>query len=441
MRMTLFSASALALACLLTAAPASVRGASLDLGEALQEGTERSPGYRRAVAAASEKDWGRLEALSAFLPNVSLDGTRFFQDQYEVLPVAFGPLVGSFPEVNPYLQYGFDAHWTLFDGWNGINSLRAAELESEAAGLRRDWSLFQLKQDLRLKFYKALAARKLSKLDDENVKTLKDHLRIVEDLLANGRATRFDLLRVEVQLDDARTEQLAGQDAVAMARRGLAMAMGEDNDDRALSGTLPTPQAAPTDTIAADEKPDVKAKLLQADAARSAGLAAAGQWFPKVSLIGAYQWYDNGYNSSNSMDPSDTAAHGTSYDVGVEASWQIFKGGGDLARGMEASRRADEAVETAKEARLQAAYDRDLWTRRLDYSKQLYLTKLEEAGKAQESVRLATLGLKSGTRTTTEVLDAELDSFRAAAGVVSAQVDSAEALINLELALGTGDMP
>jgi outer membrane protein TolC len=59
--------------------------------------------------------------------------------------------------------------------------------------------------------------------------------------------------------------------------------------------------------------------------------------------------------------------------------------------------------------------------------------------KAQESVRLATLGQKAGTRTTTEVLDAELDSFRSSAGVVSAQMDAAEALINLELALGKGE--
>jgi outer membrane protein TolC len=51
-------------------------------------------------------------------------------------------------------------------------------------------------------------------------------------------------------------------------------------------------------------------------------------------------------------------------------------------------------------------------------------------------VRLATLGLKAGTRTHTEVLDAELELFRARAGVIKAQADAMEAFINLELSLG-----
>src|ERR1700722_6457573 len=258
-----------------SAAPSAANGASLNLDDALQEGLDRSPQYRGAVAAACEKDWGRLEALSAFMPRVSLDGTRFLADKYQVLPVSFGPLSGAFPEVNPYAEYGFDATWTVFDGWAGVNTLRASQLASEAADLDRDWSLFQLRQDIRLKFYKALAAQELSLLADENVKTLKDHLRIVNDLLSNGRATRFDLLRVEVQLDGALTEQLNSQNEVDMARRNLSLSMGEADDDRPLVGNLPLPGEAPPEAPPIDEKPDVKAMLLQAAAAEKAGLAAA----------------------------------------------------------------------------------------------------------------------------------------------------------------------
>ncbi|HTB21422.1 MAG TPA: TolC family protein [bacterium] len=423
----------------LSAAPSD--GAALGLDQALQEGLERSPSYRASEATASEKEWGRLEAFSAFLPSVSLDGTRFLQDKYQVLPVSFGPLVGAFPEVNPYAQYGFSARWTLFDGWAGVNTLRAADSASAAAEADRDWAEFQLRQDIRLKFYRALAAVKLVSLADENVKTLKDHLRIVKDLLSNGRATRFDLLRVEVQLDDARTGQLDAQDKVDMARRSLSLAMGEANDHRPLAGALPQPGEAPPETVPIDDKPDVRSKLLEADAAQQASLAAAGQWAPKLSVIGDYQWYYNGYNGANEMDPGDTAAHGTNYDLGLEASWELFNGGGSLARQREASRKADEAGAAAEQARLQASYDRAYWKRRLAYSAQLYQAKLAEVDKAAESVRLADLGLKAGTRTTTEVLDAELDSFSAAAAVVSAQMDAAEALINLESALGTGDQP
>jgi outer membrane protein TolC len=66
----------------------------------------------------------------------------------------------------------------------------------------------------------------------------------------------------------------------------------------------------------------------------------------------------------------------------------------------------------------------------------LYEARLTDIDKAKESVRLATLGFKAGTRTTTDVLDAELEVFKATSGMVQAQVDALEALINLEIALG-----
>ncbi len=112
-------------------AQAAPEAATLDLHAALQEGLEHSPGYRRAVDAATGADWGRLEALSEFLPHVSLDGTRFFRDQYQTL--AFEGL--QFPEVYPYATIGFDASWTVFNGFSGLARLCSARLNGQAAGL------------------------------------------------------------------------------------------------------------------------------------------------------------------------------------------------------------------------------------------------------------------------------------------------------------------
>jgi len=51
-------------------------------------------------------------------------------------------------------------------------------------------------------------------------------------------------------------------------------------------------------------------------------------------------------------------------------------------------------------------------------------------------VRLATLAVRAGTKTHSEALDAELELFRARAGIIHAQIDAAEALSSLQLALG-----
>ena len=56
--------------------------------------------------------------------------------------------------------------------------------------------------------------------------------------------------------------------------------------------------------------------------------------------------------------------------------------------------------------------------------------------KSEESFRLAKVGQKEGTRTTTDLLDAEAELFRAKANAINAQIGSIEALLNLELATG-----
>ncbi|MGZ3697857.1 MAG: TolC family protein, partial [Bdellovibrionota bacterium] len=94
---------------------------------------------------------------------------------------------------------------------------------------------------------------------------------------------------------------------------------------------------------------------------------------------------------------------------------------------------ADAAVEMAHN---HLPVDLALWRRRLVYSTALFEARKTDVSKSEESVRLAKEGLHAGTRTTSEVLDAELDLFRSKAGVIRAQLDALEATVNLELALG-----
>jgi outer membrane protein TolC len=432
-RILVFLSAALALASSAAWADPAPGNAALSLGQAQQEALDHSPLYLLAQAKDAEANWGKVEAGADFMPRLDLQATHFSNVKFLTLPVN-GQV---FPEAFPYSALGLNAEWTLFEGLSGWSRLRASALRATAADLEQDWALFSLKQDVRLKYYQAITAQKLAGLADENVKTLEDHLRIVQDLLDNGQATRFDVLRVEVQLSEARTERLSAQDKVVMARRKLVQAMGLEMDERPLSGDLPVPGSiTPPAGADLDKQGDLRAKALQAEAAESLHNAALGAWAPKVSLVGGYQWYNN-----LQMDVNDLPDYATAYQVGLELDWNLFAGGATLAQQKEAEAKAEQANQASRLARQQAEYDRDLWSRRLAYSTQLYQAKLDDVDKSKESVRLATLGQQAGTRTTTEVLDAELDSFRASAGAVSAQMDAAEALINLELALGQGDLP
>lgn len=124
------------------------------------------------------------------------------------------------------------------------------------------------------------------------------------------------------------------------------------------------------------------------------------------------------------------------YSVGISASWNIFDGGATLARMGEGAAQAERAEAAADAIILSAPNELETWKRHYRSNLALYEARKRAVEAAQESVRLAKLGFQAGTRTNTDVLDAELDLFRARAGVVRAQLDAATSMINIELASG-----
>jgi outer membrane protein TolC len=424
----------------------------LTLQAAEQEALDHSPAYQKAQAVEREKGWARLEYLSeGFLPRLNLSGQHYFNQElfngtsenYTSLEVQFSSLNPpiQFPGIYPETTLTLSAQLPLFDGFRNVHMLDAANNRHEAAQVLSDQALLQLKEGVRLAFFKAQAAKLLADMADQNVKTFEDHLRIVKDQLANGQATKYDRLRVEVELSEAQSGQLEAHDTLVLARMDLARTMGLPKDDRALLGDLPVLSGDEFLKNLPDhyeEGPELKAKRLQALGANDEGEAADGSWFPKLSLIGQYQWYNSpayladGSGQNYFKFGSDFQKD---YFIGASASWDI-PGGRSLAVVNEAKERAKQAEADFDAARLQAPYQFDLWKRRLTSNVALYQAKLADVDKAKESVRLATVGFKAGTKTTTDLLDAELEQYRASAGLVQAQLNAWEALINLELVTG-----
>jgi len=420
---------------------ASADQEQLTLKAAQSEAVEQSPFYEKAQAEDNGTSWSQYQAFAeGFMPQVSISGQHFFAENYSYLNVEFGsPTPLQFPEIYPQTNLNLDAHMDIFDGFKNVHLLDAADRTHQAAEILLDWSSFQVQEQVRLKYYQALAAKILLDMANENVKTLEDHLRIVKDRLQNGEATKYDLLRVDVQLSTARSNQIAASDNVVLTRESLAQTMGIKNDNRSLSGKLPI--VGDTDKIVAQltdvdfsQRPDVKAKEMQAKASMDQSAAAGSFWVPKISLIGEYQIYNTpDYLTTGLSNSGDFRAD---YFFGAAATWDIFDGGISLAKAKEAEEQSKAAEADLKTIQIQAPYDFDLWKRKLTSSAAVYQANLTNVAEAKESVRLATLGFKAGVNTTTDVLDAELDKFTASAGLVQAQVGMLEAVINLELAIG-----
>lgn len=419
-----------ALACSL-----KVSAAPLALHDALSE-VENSPGVKRARASSDEASWKRVEGFSGLLPSLTLSGSHLLNEKWLYTDVSFGGAPTSVPAIIPYTTYGLGLQWTVFDGFSNINRWQAMKSLERAEKHDFDWTRFQVQREVIQRFYRALSSQVLRDVAAQSVRTLEDHLNDVRLYKRSGISTKFDVLRVEVQLNEAKTELMNATDTFATNLLRLNEILGrESNLDKPeeLKGELPVLSAKMAEGVTPvnDKKLDLVAQGERVEALGKMSRAQGAYWVPKIQLQGSYQKYNN---RTESMSDADN--YREAYTVSLAASWTFDGIVGPIARDRQAVAQKTQAEQALRLSRIKATNDFDVMKRRFLYFTSVYQMRSGDIDRASEAVRLAKEGRRVGTRTNTELLDAELELFRARAARVNAQIGAIEALTNLELVTG-----
>jgi outer membrane protein TolC len=424
--------SSAAIVGVLTQGSVAIAGQALSLHQVLDK-SDTSPKVERARSFSEEVSWKKVETYSGFLPSLTANGTYLFDKKYVMTDINLGsPL--EIPQIIPTTSYGLTAQWLLFDGFANFDRFSAAK-DFEAAGKKEySWARFQQERETILLFYRALAARSLQKVTEQNVKTFEDHLSDARLLKKTGISTNFDVLRVEVQVSEAKSEFMSASDLVQMSVLRLGESLGEDYSQVELAGEMPV--LSPELLKSLKDKDIAGREDLEALRLRRNGLeqnvdSTGKHWVPKVSAFGQYLKY----NSKNDRF-EDNNAFRDAYSVGLQATWNLFEGFSSVAKNHEAVEQRYQAEKTLMMGELKATNDTEFWKKKYIYFCNVFQSRQSDIQKATESVRLAKEGRKVGVRTNTDLLDAELELFRAQASGVNAQIGAIEALISLELATG-----
>lgn len=410
---------------------------SLTIEGAVDEALQQSPELGRAKATAEEMGWHRYETLaSGFLPKITGKAHHYFDDKFSVTGIDFGGGPLNFQGFYPRDMMSLEFRLPVFNGLSNLRKLQSANRAVEAADQEVEFASFQLRQEVKLQFYRALAAEELRSVAEQNVKTLEDHLKQINNKKRGGVATNYDVLRIQVQLSDATTDLLDASDNLVIARKKLAELLGSGSDERPLKGALPVPnveQVNPLQLENIKHRSDLRALELKAESSDYLRRASNSWFVPNISLGGEYGWYNSQFVSTS---VTDTGVYRSAYNLGVYLEWNLFDGGEALARSREAFYRKVQADKTLEAATAKMPHDFEYWKRRYLAQAGRFAAKKLDIERSLESVRLAKEEEKAGSRTSSEVLDAELDLFRAKAGVVNALLNAVEARIRLELVLG-----
>lgn len=406
----------------------------LDLKQAVTEAMGDSPIIQRSKSTVEESAWKRVEAYSGFLPSISANGTILADKKYVFNNINFGGNPAVVPLILPNSALYMNATLPIFDGFASTNTLRAAQAFEKATASEYEWTRFETQRSVTMQFYRAIAAKTLRDVAEQNVKMLEDHLKDARLFLKAGVSTKYDVLQVEVRVSFAKTELMNAEDNVEITQRQLSELMGHEVDARPLAGALPVLNTHVISRLESENfsrRSDI-ASLEQKLQATSFRESAASRFFvPKLALFGQYQFYNNLNNNI-----TDTDYYRNAYQVGLNLTWNIFDGMSSLARSKQSVEQSYQSQKNLRIAKIKAQKDLDIWKRKYLYFCNVYLARNEDVGKANESIRLAREAIKVGSKTNTDLLDAESELFQAQAGVVNSQIGAIESLINLEIASG-----
>jgi outer membrane protein len=231
---------------LLGAAPLAAQQvpATLTLDDALAIARERNPLYRSAIARADAAGADVTAGIGAFLPNLqgsmSWNGnssTRVTGENDYGEPVSLpDPITFRSSSASQSLQ----SSMTLFNGFQNLNSLRAARAGQLAAEFGVDQQGAGVEAEVRRRFYGALNGDRLIGVEEQLLTVSREQLAATQRLFQVAARTELDVLGAQIQV--AQQEQSLAR-ARGEARKRLLelreqIGLDEPTDFRVV-GTLP----------------------------------------------------------------------------------------------------------------------------------------------------------------------------------------------------------
>ena len=227
-----------------------------------------------------------------------------------------------------------------------------------------------------------VSARQFVEVAGQGLSDAREHRRIAESLEAAGMGLASDVLRAKVAVAAAEAGKVTAENRLELARRGLALAMGEPGappvDVTGPPPEFPDPGTPETEGTAVSGRADLRASSMRlANAGSNVRLRRSG-YLPDVGLAAAYQ---------ADAEDSPFSSDNRSWRVGVGLTWNLFDG----------MRREAELGKAAAELRRARAYDRGMRDQAAFETAQAELG-VKEASLRGEIARAALASAEEGVR-------------------------------------------
>jgi outer membrane protein len=418
---------------------------TMTLQDCLNLALQQNPQILKAQQEIRRAKGVIVETRAAGIPQITASGSGQMIDKSAIDAFKFTTTNGAsatstvFGNQQQPWSAQVQASQLLYQGGRVRSGVRAAELSSQIAGLDFQRIVADTILEVRKEFYQILLNQALVEVREESVTLLEQQLLDAQSRYDVGSVPRFNVLRAEVELANAKPPLIRAQNDLRLSKENLVKLLAIDsaqkNDFTSINfeGKLVYEHRAweLPDALqqAINQRPELQAAERQIGVAKANVKVASSGYQPEASIFGNYGWHD--YTFAN--DPSDTRQ---GWVAGASVSWALFDG--MLTRG-----KVSEARALLEESNLDYADTRrqvELEVRQ-GYSDYLQTLELIEAQKktveeAEESLRLAEARFRAGTGTQLDVLSAQTALSDARSNEVQALHDYNVAIATLERVTG-----
>ena len=419
------------------AADTSAPPSSLTLQDCINIALRQNPTILKAKEEIRRTHGVIVEARAPAVPQITASGSMQVIDKHGI--DAFpGTMVFNNQE-QPWSAQ-IQVSQLVYGGGRVNAALRAAKLSDQIAALGFESAVADTILEVRTDFYQILLNRELVDVREQSVKLLEEQLRDAQSRFDVGTVPRFNVLRAEVELENAKPPLIRAENDLRLSKESLVKLLAIDSSGRTneftpinFDGKLVYEHRDWRLETALEQALSLRPELLQAErqigVARANVKVASSGYKPQATVSGGYGWHDVTFGS----EVDDTRE---GWVVGANVSWALFDG--MLTHGKVTQARAQLQEANLDYADMRRQVELEV---RQAYSDYLQTLELIEAQKktveeAQESLRLAEARFRAGTGTQLDVLSAQTALTDARSNEVQALHDYNVAIATLERVTG-----
>lgn len=388
----------------------------ISLAEALERASAANLRLAMSRAAEQEAAGQNLAAWAGLLPHLSAS-EQYLKTTDPVNVFGLKLRRGIFSQNDFDLQVlnepdAFENYTTavqlqvpLFNARAILGKAAAVQLAKAArAGYQRMQQTVAL--EVKKAYYGLILAREAEAAVQKAVQSARMHRDNARSALNQGMIHEADYLASEVRLAELQEQLLMARNNVQNASNVLRLVLGIDSlVVLQPTDTLPVPVRpfVPERRPSLEKRPDLQALAFRASAARWQHRASLSAWVPDLSAFASREWY-------GSQAFSTASSH---YTVGVQLSWHLFEGFGQLGRRKVAHARARQARAAYRMARLQAENQLDAARRAIQVAWQRIQVAHRALQQARSALHITEQRFQQGMAKVADLLDAEARLTRA----------------------------